>query len=133
MTPAILVIEDDSTLRDVLTEVLVSEGYDVVTSNFAPLPDGEFAVVLSDVPLWPYDDDSTRRWVASLRERYSGTRIIMLCTEPYLLDRHGDPLGSDVVVIDRPFNLADLFARLSELIGSPATGRRLGMFATSVH
>lgn len=128
MADAILVVEDDEDVRAVLVETLVSEGHDVTASDFGPLPDHDFDVVVTDVPTWPYESDETRRWIRYLRQRYAGVRII-LCTAQRFVHREADRLGADLI-LDQPFDLNDLFARVADLLRPPAATRKPVLFAT---
>lgn len=130
MTDSILVVEEDEDVRAVLVESLASEGHDVVASEFGPLPRGVFGVVVTDVPNWPYRSDETRRWVRYLRQRYDGARIV-LCTAQRFVHREPDELGADAIV-DMPFDLTDLFARVTGLLGVPRARRDglLGAFGS---
>ncbi len=122
MADSILVVEDDEDVRAVLVESLASEGHSVIASDFGPLPRGAFDVVLTDVPVWPYRSDQTRRWIDYLRQRYDGARII-LCTAQRFVHREPDGLGADDI-LDKPFDLGDLFIRVAELVrmGPSASG-----------
>jgi CheY-like chemotaxis protein len=114
---SILVVEDDEDVRAVLADCLGDEGHTVTASEVGPLPRGEFDVVVTDIPYWPYESDGTRRWIGHLRQRYAGARII-LCTAQRVVHREPDQLGADVIV-DMPFDLSDLFARVADLIRRP--------------
>lgn len=116
----VLIVEDDEDVRAVLAESLGNEGHAVTASDFGPLPDGVFAVVVTDVPSWPYRSEEARRWIGQLRERYRGARII-LCTAQRVVHRESDGLGADLIV-DKPFDLGTLFAQVASLVrGSRAT------------
>lgn len=130
MVDPILVVEEDEDVRAVLAESLSDDGHDVVASEFGRLPQGQFSVVITDVPSCPYRSKETRRWVDDLRVRYSGARIV-LCTAQRFVHQEPDKLGADVIV-DMPFDLAELFARVRELLVTPRpafdpTSRALAM------
>lgn len=127
MTDQILVVEEDEDVRAVLVQSLEDDGHEVVASEFGPLPRGQFAVVVTDVPSCPYRSTEARRWVGELRERYGGARIL-LCTAQRFVHREPDKLGADAIV-DKPFDLGDLFARVSDLLGGSRTPREPGLRA----
>lgn len=114
---SILVIEDDSDVRAILVETLADEGHDVRACEIDELPRGRFSLVLTDFPFWPYDAERARRWIRQLRARYANARIL-LCTAQRVVHRESDGLGADVI-LDKPFDLSDLFARVSGLVGEP--------------
>ena len=122
MTDQILVLEEDEDVRAVLAQSLEDEGLQVVASEFGPLPAGRFAVIVTDVPCCPYRSGATRRWVGILRDRYAGAKIL-LCTAQRYVHREPDDLGADAIV-DMPFDLAELFARVRELLYVPRPTRR---------
>lgn len=123
----VLILEDDEDVRAVLVESLGDEGHEVTASDFGPLPDGAFGVVVTDVPSWPYRSEESRRWIRDLRDRYRGARII-LCTAQRAVHRESDRLGADVIV-DKPFDLADLFARVAYLVRRSQIMRRTMLLA----
>lgn len=113
----ILIVEDDVSVRDMLSEYMRSHGYDVAHANGGAvmreavetsLPD----VVLLDVNLPGEDGFTLARF---LRERYD-VGIIMVTGSADLADRvAGLEVGADDYVV-KPFELRELRARVKSVI-----------------
>jgi DNA-binding response OmpR family regulator len=116
MARRILVVEDDSTLRETLADALGSEGFDVVTAG-----DGRAALerfrastpdlVLLDLMLPEMPGTEVTRAIRA----ESGVPIIMLTAKDSEVDKVvGLELGADDYVT-KPFSLRELTARIRAL------------------
>ena len=114
----ILVVDDDKAVRDSLQRALVLEGYEVELA-----PDGTTAVksltqaapdaVILDLQLPDIDGLEVCRRLRTLGDR---TPVLMLTARDALNDRvEGLDAGADDYLV-KPFELAELFARLRALL-----------------
>ena len=114
----IVVIEDDSTLREALRYNLVSEGYDVVTAKdgidgLELARDGSPDLVLLDLMLPGMSGLDVCR---SLRQGGSVVPILMLTARDTELDRVvGLEVGADDY-ITKPFSMRELLARVASTL-----------------
>jgi DNA-binding response OmpR family regulator len=119
----VLVVEDDATVRDVLTTLLGFEGFDVRTASDGPTglelaesmkPD----IVLLDVVLPELDGLEVCRL---LRKRAPNTRVVMLTGRSSAEDElHGVAAGADAY-LRKPFSPLELL----ETMGVGSDGRVL--------
>jgi two-component system phosphate regulon response regulator PhoB len=112
----ILIVEDDTDLRDMLTESLSQAGYhihsvaDIRTARDA-LESLPYELVLLD---WMLPDASGLQWLRKLRreEQYRDLPIIMLTARGEVADRvQGLDSGADDYLV-KPFSLKELLARI---------------------
>jgi DNA-binding response OmpR family regulator len=114
----IVVIEDDSTLREALRYNLASEGYDVVTAEdgidgLELARDGSPDLVLLDLMLPGMSGLDVCR---SLRQGGSVVPILMLTARDTELDRVvGLEVGADDY-ITKPFSMRELLARVASTL-----------------
>jgi two-component system, OmpR family, response regulator len=124
----ILVVEDDSVLRDGLTRSLRNAGYAVDTAEDGKLADDllsvhTFDLLVLDLGLPGIDGQEVLR---RLRRRGSTIPVLILTARDSVEDRvAGLDLGADDYMV-KPFNLAELEARTRALVRrvqSAATAR----------
>jgi two-component system OmpR family response regulator len=114
----ILVVEDDSVLRDGLSRSLRNAGYAVDTAQDGKLADDllsvhAFDLVVLDVGLPGLDGLEVLR---RLRRRASSVPVLLLTARDAVEDRvAGLDLGADDYLV-KPFNLAELEARVRALV-----------------
>jgi CheY-like chemotaxis protein len=119
----ILIVEDEPAFADVLTELLIDEGYSVrhvrdgvtalnVLAHQGPLPD----LIMCDVMLPVLRGD---RLAAEVRRRFPRQRLPIL-----LMSASADPrvVLRDVEFMAKPFETADLLRRLAGLLDQHKRG-----------
>ena len=114
----ILVLDDDQVILELLKTVLNDAGYDtLVASNLQAIPPGaEPDVVITDlIPLTAYRRESALEWIASLRERFGGSPL-MIVTAHAAAVAESDMLGANAIVA-KPFDVEALLTTLDELVG----------------
>ena len=117
----VLVVDDNSDIREVVRRSLALEGFDVVEAGDAETAmrltqEQRVEVALLDLRL---PDASGLELMAQLRERFPGLHVIMLTGAGSEADRvRGLVSGADDYVV-KPFSLPELVARVA------AAGRRL--------
>lgn len=124
----VIVVEDDRSLREVLTSVLTHEGHDArsvgdAESLLAEVPPAEPALVILDVNLPGMDGVECCR---TLRDRGHAGSILMLTARHEVRDRvSGLDAGADDYLV-KPFALDELLARVRSMLrrhgdhGAPA-------------
>ena len=119
----ILIVEDEPAFADVLTELLLDEGYTVrhvrdgvtalnVLTHQRPAPD----LIMCDVMLPVLRGD---RVAAEVRRRFPGERLPIV-----LMSASADPRVGlrDVEFMAKPFETVDLLRRLAGLLDRPQHG-----------
>lgn len=125
-TVRVLVVEDDARLRDLLSRALTRQGYtvEVATTGGQALGLAEvnpYDAILLDVMIPPPDGFAV---LTALREADHPTPVIMLTALDAIEDRvAGLDWGADDY-LTKPFELAELFARLRAVIRRGAAPRR---------
>lgn len=113
----VLVVEDDTALRDVLARGLREEGFEVVTArdggSAMALSGGSFDALVLDIGL---PDADGRDLCQALRARGVDAPVLFLTAHDRLTDRlSGFAAGGDDYLV-KPFHLAELVARLRALL-----------------
>jgi DNA-binding response OmpR family regulator len=125
MTPRVLVVEDDPSVRGLLDTLLSAEGYEVVTASdglaglvkaSSTLP----ALILLDLMM---PDLGGVRVLEELREdpRLSSTPVVVVTGKVDALPAMRELLGEENVFL-KPFAVADLLARVGDVTGGPGGG-----------
>jgi two-component system alkaline phosphatase synthesis response regulator PhoP len=131
----ILIVEDEAALATTLRDRLRKEGYRVQvakdgTTGFQVAAGEPFDLIVLDVML---PGQSGLEVCEKLRERGSGTPILMLTARRQLADKvAGLKTGADDY-LTKPFQMAELLARVQALIrrgGLPATKAARHQFGT---
>jgi DNA-binding response OmpR family regulator len=123
-TPRILVIDDDSTIREMLEMVLDSEGYEVFTAShgmaaFALLDQVHPHVIILDMKMpildgWGFLEQYRRR---------PGAKVpVIVLTAAQDDSRRASEVGADAYVA-KPFAIDDLIRVLDRYIGPDACAR----------
>jgi two-component system alkaline phosphatase synthesis response regulator PhoP len=119
----LLLVEDEPGLVMTLTDRLLAEGYDVESATTAPTglemaSTGGFDAILLDVML---PGGNGLDICKSLRQRGVQTPILMLTAKGQVVDRVvGLKLGADDYLV-KPFEMAELLARIEALLRRSAT------------
>jgi two-component system response regulator CpxR len=114
----ILVIDDDVTIRDLITQYLGKEGFEVETvqdgeAGIKTVRSGEHALVLLDIDLPGIDGFEVLR---RIREDSSLPVIHMSGTHPEETDRTLGLSGRANDFLDKPFSLSELLARVRAIL-----------------
>ncbi len=117
----VLLVEDDSVLRELIGAGLRADGYKVLVATdgvdalrVSDQHPGSINVLLTDVIMPQMSGPDLAR---SLAPRRPGMRVLYISgyTDDKL--RHASIAGSEVVLIQKPFQLADLTHKLREILG----------------
>ena len=125
LTPHVLVVEDDPSVRSLLDTLLTAEGYRVATASdgIAGLSEAVAdrpAVILLDIVM---PDLGGMRVLQELQANsaLSGVPVLVLTGRLEAIPSLQDQLG-DGNVFSKPFGVADLLSRIAELTGkAPAS------------
>jgi two-component system, cell cycle sensor histidine kinase and response regulator CckA len=127
----VLLVDDEEAVRELLTGVLESNGFNVTSAESAEealeiLKRSNFDVLLSDVVLPGASGPELAR---QLRASRPGTRVLFMSgyTGDGLLD--AQELNSEVAFIQKPFGSRALVAQLRELLAQPAPRAGFSTFA----
>lgn len=114
----LLLVEDDELLRDGLATQLLKAGHSVSTApdgeQALPLLEGQrFDAVILDLGLPGMDGFTVLQWI---RQRFTALPVLILTARDDVDDRvHGLTAGADDY-LTKPFNVAELQARLLALL-----------------
>jgi CheY-like chemotaxis protein len=123
--PKILVVDDDEGSRDLLTEVLGSNGYgaSAVANGKAAREvlrsDGDFRIVIADLRI---QEESGLDLLRDLRRRTPGYCVVLMSS--FMSDaerRLAQDLGVDAL-LEKPFRLSDLLQVVLVLTGTSSLG-----------
>ena len=114
----ILVVEDDAVLSDLLRQGLEEAGFHVKLAadggaGLQAAREGTFGLILLDVMLPKLDGWAVCR---ALRERRNTTPILMLTARDSILDRVRGLEGGADDYLPKPFDFAELLARVRALL-----------------
>jgi two-component system phosphate regulon response regulator OmpR len=125
-TATILIVDDESDVREVLEEYFASHGYAVIGAENASVARALAAerpidLALVDIHMPGEDGLSLAR---HLRERYARIAIVMLTSAGTVVDRIvGLEMGADDYV-PKPFDPRELIARVKSVLRRTASSRR---------
>ena len=110
-SPAILVLEDDDLLRELLVDLLNDDGFAVLAETALPSSpaDTPVGLVLTDSFLPIFQPEEAERLIASIRSLYPDVPIILLTGHAKALASDPAAIGA-AAVIQKPFDLDDLLA-----------------------
>jgi DNA-binding response OmpR family regulator len=120
MVKQIVIVEDETDIRDMLTELLVSEGFRVNAASdgiegLNLIAKSEPDLVILDLGLPKMSGESV---CLELRKKYPQLPIIILTARDTSLDViHGFQLGADDYIA-KPFNMDELLARVKARLRS---------------
>lgn len=122
--PAVLVVEDDPSVRGLLDTLLTSEGYRVTTASdgiegLSEASASKPAVILLDIVM---PDLGGVRVLEEMRANpmLAGVPVLVLTGRLEAIPALEDQLGADRV-FSKPFGVEDLLARIAELTGKAPT------------
>lgn len=116
----VLVVEDDSALRDVVEEIIEGEGYSVITARdgeegLQRLADDRPALVISDVMMPRLNGWQLCQAVASTPSLQS-IPVIMMTASPNI----GGGVGcAYAALIAKPIDFDQFLGTITEIIGAP--------------
>jgi CheY-like chemotaxis protein len=117
----VLLVEDDSVLRELIGAGLRADGYKVLVATdgvdalrVSDQHPGSIDILLTDVIMPQMSGPDLAR---SLAPRRPGMRVLYISgyTDDRL--RHASIAGSEVVLVQKPFQLTDLTHKLREILG----------------
>ena len=121
---AVLLVEDEAQVAEMIAEALADAGFDVITAlndkaAYAALEDGAegFAALVADINL---GFGTTGFDVArEARRRNAALKVIYITGYAAHVDRFG---VEDGVIVPKPFNAAELAARVAALVREAEAG-----------
>lgn len=125
---SLLVVDDESELREILSEYFTEQGYSVTAAEDASVARNIFAnrpldLAILDIRMPGEDGLSLARWI---RDTHKKTGIIMLTTVAEVIDRVvGLEMGADDY-ISKPFDLRELQARVKSVLRRRSEGQSNG-------
>ncbi len=131
MRKKILVVDDESSIRDALSKVLLAEDYEVIAAEngqgaIESLTSDKIDLLLLDLGLPVKDDWDTMIWLAQVNPHLPVIIITGRSNQKELAEK----MGADAIV-EKPLNVPFLLQTISELICEPLEcrvqrGRRAG-------
>jgi two-component system, cell cycle sensor histidine kinase and response regulator CckA len=126
--PVILLVEDESIVREVTREVLEHAGYQVLESDgpaeamrLAEAHQGSIALLLSDVVMPGMNGIDLARWIQELQPRLATVFMSGYENHAVLNQTVQDPLGT---YIQKPFTIDVLLACIAEALGRNSTSSK---------
>ncbi len=117
----VLVIEDDSAVRRLISDVLMGAGYGVCetfSSDLVPAVP-RLDAVISDIAIGPTSDlDLVRQWTRRMADRFSAPVVVV--TGRSEIVREGPASLGVADVIPKPFDVNDLLARVERAVSASA-------------
>ena len=119
-SPKVLVVDDDSESRGLISEVLESNGYSVasVADGAAAREilekDGDFRVVIADLRM-PIENGLDL--IRNLREKNNRHEFILMSSFISAAERKSAERLGVRALLDKPFRLSELLQSVSELVG----------------
>lgn len=114
--PAILIVEDEADLREMLAESLEQSGYTIYTAGTVSEARKQLEQHLPDLVLldWMLPDTPGLNWLRQIRriERFRALPVIMLTARGEVADRVAGLDGGADDYIVKPFSLKELQARI---------------------
>ena len=116
---SILVVDDEDSLRNVLTGELKNEGYDVHSASdgdeaISALDRGKFKLVLLDIKMPRISGFDVLKHI---RQHHAGTKVVMLTGFADLKNAiESKKLGADDFV-SKPYDLVDLLTTIERVLG----------------
>ena len=124
-TETILLVDDEESLRNVVVDLLSQLGYRVLSAADGPEAlalaeeySGKIDLLLTDVVMDPLSGPALAEKLARLRPEM---KVIFISGYADSLAPDG-VLKPGTVLVNKPFTIKVLSARLREVLGSPASG-----------
>lgn len=119
-SPLVLIVDDDPDMLDTTEEALVARGYRVVTAKngqeaLQRVAETRPQLILLDMRMPVMDGWAFAR---AFRERYGRTIPIVVVTAAEDSKLRADEIGAEGE-LGKPFELDDLYAVVSDLVGEP--------------
>ena len=122
---AILVVDDDPTVLRFVCEVLARRGHAVIAAAsgeegmaIAEQSHGALSLVISDIVMSGVCGVQLAQWV---QRNSPGTPVLLMTG--YVYAHLSGELQSPPPVLQKPFTVTDLLAKVGELLPGPATAR----------
>ena len=119
-SPKVLVVDDDSESRGLISEVLESNGYSVASvadgraARDILEKDGDFRVVIADLRM-PIENGLDL--IRNLREKNNQHEFILMSSFISAAERKSAERLGVRTLLDKPFRLSELLQSVSELVG----------------
>jgi CheY-like chemotaxis protein len=119
----ILIVDDDPSIVQMLSEVLTDEGYEVVTATqslraFDRAKEAHPDLILMDI-MMPYLDGLDQIKLLSLDDDLKDVPIIVITAKAHALDDIGDLRALRIVdYLYKPFEISDLLRKIEAAVPS---------------
>ncbi len=121
----ILIVDDDPTIVQMLTDILTDEGYEVASATqslraFDRAKETQPDLILMDI-MMPYLDGLDQIKLFSLDDDLKDVPIIVITAKAHALDGIEDLRALRIVdYLYKPFEIAVLLEKIRNVIGTPA-------------
>lgn len=121
----ILIVDDDPTIVQMLTDILTDEGYEVASATqslraFDRAKETQPDLILMDI-MMPYLDGLDQIKLFSLDDDLKDVPIIVITAKAHALDGIEDLRALRIVdYLYKPFEIAVLLEKIRHVIGTPA-------------